>query len=51
MKCSEDYLRFGAVHGAKNEALLSRSIEQIFLHNVDGLVVCDICEDETIEER
>lgn len=44
-------MRFGAVHGGKNTALLSRSLEQIILHDVEGLVVCDVCEEETVEER
>ena len=40
-----------AIHGGKNLSLVSRSLEQILSHKVDGLVICDICEKETIEER
>jgi tRNA-guanine family transglycosylase len=51
LKANGEMMRFGAVHGGKNTALLSRSLEQIMLHEVDGLVVCDVCEEETLEER
>jgi hypothetical protein len=45
MKTNESYLRLAAVHGAKNLALLSRSMEQVLSHDIDGLVVCDLCEE------
>lgn len=41
----------GAIHGAKNLSLLNRSLEQILNHEVDGFVICDLCDKETIEER
>lgn len=47
-KNDETYLRFAAIHGAKNLSLVTRSLEQILLHDVDGLLVSDVCEGETI---
>lgn len=44
-------LRLAALHGAKNSALLARSLEQCLEYDVDGFVVCDVCESETLEER
>lgn len=41
----------GAIHGGKNLSLLNRSLEQILNHEVDGFVICDVCDKETIEER
>jgi hypothetical protein len=44
MKTNDKYLRLAAVHGGKNLSLLSRSMEQILMHDIDGFVVCDLCE-------
>jgi hypothetical protein len=32
-------------------ALLARSLEHVLMHEVDGIVLCDVCEEETMEER
>eukprot|EP00919_Chromeraceae_sp_WS-2016_P053307 GHVR01126622.1.p1 GENE.GHVR01126622.1~~GHVR01126622.1.p1 ORF type:complete len:106 (+),score=6.85 GHVR01126622.1:1368-1685(+) len=32
-------------------SLLSRSLEQVLNHNVDGLLLCDLCDEETLDER
>ena len=37
-----------AVHGGKNLSLLGRSLEQILNHDIDGMVICDVCDKETI---
>ena len=54
MKMEEEMKKpvtLAAVHGGQNLSLISRSLEQILDHNIDGIMVCDLCEEETLEER
>ena len=37
-------LRLAAVHGGKNLSLINRSLEQVLDHAIDGIIVCDLCE-------
>lgn len=31
--------------------MVARTLEQVLDHEADGLVVCDLCEGETLQER
>ena len=39
------------VHGGQNLSLIARSLGQVLEHKIDGIIVCDLCEKETPEER
>jgi len=39
------------VHGGNNQSLVMRSLEQILDYAIDGLVICDLCEGETLNQR
>lgn len=40
-----------ALHGGTNLSLVARSLEQILNYAIDGIVVCDLCQGESIGER
>ena len=44
-------MKLAALHGGLNLSLISRSLEQILDYPIDGILVCDLCEKDNLQER
>lgn len=43
--------RLATVHGGTNLSLVNRSLEQVLDHAIDGIVLCGLCEGESLDKR